>query len=316
MNKMFAGVQIGRKNVAFGIGLFILLGFGFGIPLTVNFFGGSLLTQEQYQVWKVIHGYGVFLGFINYFFGLSIDRLPLTDRQKELSSWAFLIAAVFGGVFRMILAILSAMSQFGLYAFPGRNTIYQPGRPDFPFGSVPNAESRAGWEAGRKENGMKSNNSWWKGKRGEWYVIAQFILFILVPLGPRSWPGWQPWSAPYLQIGSLLGVILLIAGGGFIFAGVLSLGVNLTAVPYPKEKSTLVETGPYRFVRHPMYCGGILMAFGWALYVQGWLTIAYALLLVVFFDFKSRLEEKWLRDKFSGYRQYQARVRKLIPYIY
>ncbi len=116
MDKMFAGVRVGRKNIIMGAGLFILLGFGFGIPLTVNLFGGSLLTQDQYQTWKVVHGYGVFLGFINYFYGLTIDRLRLSEGQKELSSWAFVMAAVFGGIFRMILAILSAMNEFGLYA--------------------------------------------------------------------------------------------------------------------------------------------------------------------------------------------------------
>ncbi len=161
-----------------------------------------------------------------------------------------------------------------------------------------------------------STNSWWQGKRGEWYVVVQVILFILVLFGPRNWPGLEPWISPYPQIGAILGAILLLTGGFFIFAGIFSLGANLTAVPYPKAQSTLVQTGPYRFVRHPMYCGGILMAFGCALWVHSWLTLAYALALLVFFDIKSRLEEKWLGDKFSGYSQYQARVRKLIPFVY
>lgn len=119
MNKMFAGVQIGRKNIIFGIGLFILLAIGFGVPLTINFFGGSVLTQDQYQTWKVVHGYGIFLGFINYFFGMIIDRMRLTDGQKELSSWAILMAGVFGGVLRVVLVLMSAFSEFGIYASLG-----------------------------------------------------------------------------------------------------------------------------------------------------------------------------------------------------
>ncbi len=134
MNKMFAGVQIGRKNVILGVALFILLGFGFGVPLTINFFGGSLLTQDQYQTWKVVHGYGVFLGFINYFFGLIVDRLSLTDRQKELTSWAFVIAALFGGAFRMILAIISALGEFGLYASLGETIFISLGTLIFLLG--------------------------------------------------------------------------------------------------------------------------------------------------------------------------------------
>ncbi len=119
MNKLFAGIQVGKKNVLFGIVLFILLGIGFGVPLTINFFGGSLLTQTQYQTWKVVHGYGIFLGFINYFFGISIDRLGLTDKQKQLSSWAFLMSGLFGGAFRMILALTSTLNEYGLYASLG-----------------------------------------------------------------------------------------------------------------------------------------------------------------------------------------------------
>jgi protein-S-isoprenylcysteine O-methyltransferase Ste14 len=105
--------------------------------------------------------------------------------------------------------------------------------------------------------------------------------------------------------------------GGLLFtAGVFKLGPNFTPVPFPKAEATLVETGPYGFVRHPMYSGAVLMAFGWALWAHGWLTISYAVALFLFFDIKSRREEKWLIEKFSGYRSYQRRVRKLIPYIY
>ena len=127
MDKMFAEIQVGKKNIVFGIVLFILLGIGFGVPLTMNFFGGSILTQTQYQTWKVVHGYGIFLGFINYFFGMSIDRLRLTDKQKELSSWAFLMAGIFGGAFRMILAITATLSALGLYASLGETVFISLG---------------------------------------------------------------------------------------------------------------------------------------------------------------------------------------------
>lgn len=161
-----------------------------------------------------------------------------------------------------------------------------------------------------------SKLNWWKGARGEWYVVIQVVLFGLVAFGPRTWSGWLTWSSPYTQIGSILGSFLLIAGGFLVFAGIFSLGANLTAVPYPKEKAALVETGPYQFVRHPMYSGAVFMAFGWAFWVHGWLTLAYALILLLFFDLKSRQEEKWLQEKFTGYRTYQKRVRKLIPFVY
>ena len=53
MNKIFAGVDVGRKNIVFGVVLFLVLGVVVGVPLTVDLFGGSMLTESQYQTWKV-----------------------------------------------------------------------------------------------------------------------------------------------------------------------------------------------------------------------------------------------------------------------
>ncbi len=157
---------------------------------------------------------------------------------------------------------------------------------------------------------------WWKGTRGDWYVVAQAILGVLVIFGPRTCAGWAAWVYPYAQISSIAGGILFLIGGVLFVAGMLNLGPNLTAVPFPKAQATLVETGPYQFVRHPMYGGAAIAALGWALWVQGWLTIGYAIILFLFFDVKSRREEQWLKEKFSGYESYRRRVRKLIPFIY
>jgi hypothetical protein len=116
MNKIFAGTDVGRKNIGLGMALFLILGVVVGIPLTVDFLGGSMLTAAQYQAWKVLHGYGVFLAFVNFFFGYCIDRLDLTRRQKEISSWSFVIAGLFGGIGRSILFLLSLSGGIGSYA--------------------------------------------------------------------------------------------------------------------------------------------------------------------------------------------------------
>jgi protein-S-isoprenylcysteine O-methyltransferase Ste14 len=169
-----------------------------------------------------------------------------------------------------------------------------------------------------------SNAPWWKGKNGEWYVVIQIILFLLVLLGPRNGLGLPPWTFPYKQFGPisggllvlLVGGVLIVFGGMLFITAVFRLGTNLTAVPYPKDGGTLVETGPYRFVRHPIYCGLVFVSFGYAIWAHGWLTIGYAIILLIFFDIKSRQEEKWLSAKYPDYAAYQKRVRKLIPFIY
>ena len=116
MKQIFAGVDVGRKNIVFGVVLFLLVGVLVGIPLTVGLFGGSMLTENQYQTWKVLHAYGVFLAFINFFFGFLVDRMSLDRRQLEIASWSFLIAGLFGGFGRPVLFLLSVPGSIGSYA--------------------------------------------------------------------------------------------------------------------------------------------------------------------------------------------------------
>jgi protein-S-isoprenylcysteine O-methyltransferase Ste14 len=108
----------------------------------------------------------------------------------------------------------------------------------------------------------------------------------------------------------------MVLGGGLLLAAALRLGPGLTPLPYPRPGGALVDTGPFALVRHPMYSGGFLLALGWALVVRSWLTLGYVVLLFVFLDLKSRREERWLHEKFPAYRDYQRRVRRLVPFLY
>lgn len=161
-----------------------------------------------------------------------------------------------------------------------------------------------------------SQNPFWKGSRGEWYLVVQAGLFLLLIFGPHTCRWLTAWESPFTWIGSLGGVVLFLAGIILAASGAVSLGKNLTPLPLPKEHATLITTGAYRFVRHPIYSGITFMAFGWGLWLNSWLTIAYALLLLAFFDCKSRLEERLLEEKFPEYAAYRKRVLKLLPFIY
>ncbi len=161
-----------------------------------------------------------------------------------------------------------------------------------------------------------SHKPWWKGARGEWYLVVQAGLLLLLAFGPRTWQATPAWEVPYTWIGSLAGGVLFIVGSLIAATGAINLGKNLTPLPRPKEDATLIVTGAYRLVRHPIYSGVTFMAFGWGLWLHSWLTIAYALLFFAFFDIKSRHEELWLEEKFPEYAAYRKRVRKLIPFVY
>ena len=116
MNKVLAGVDIGRKNVIFGVVLFLVLGVVVGVPLTVDLFGGTMLSESQYQTWKVLHAYAVFTAFVNFFFGFLVDRMNLPRRQLEIASWSFLVAGLVGGFGRPLLFVFPVSGPIGSYA--------------------------------------------------------------------------------------------------------------------------------------------------------------------------------------------------------
>ncbi|MCA9919842.1 MAG: isoprenylcysteine carboxylmethyltransferase family protein [Anaerolineales bacterium] len=160
------------------------------------------------------------------------------------------------------------------------------------------------------------NEPWWKGRKGEWYVVIQFLLFGVVAFAPATLPGQAVWSGLWRSISLLIGFALIGSSGVLAFTGLLNLGRNLTAVPRPKEDAHMVAHGAYRVVRHPIYSGIILGALGLGLLRGGWLALLYGVILFFFFDIKSRREEIWLREKYVDYAEYQQRVHKLIPFVY
>jgi len=158
---------------------------------------------------------------------------------------------------------------------------------------------------------------WWKGERGEWYVVVQMVLFVLIGIGPRSWAGAAAWAEPYAAVATWVGLALILVGGALAIGGLIALGSrNLTALPYPRDDARLITKGPYAIVRNPIYSGLLFGAFGWGLWLHAPITLVFAATLFVLLDLKTRKEEAWLIERFPEYRKYCARVKKLIPWVY
>lgn len=148
--------------------------------------------------------------------------------------------------------------------------------------------------------------------RGGPWVAVQLVLMTALALA-SPW-GSSPRQTPVFQ-GALL-VILLLVSAVFGLGGIARLGRNRTMFPRPRPESTLVTSGVYRWVRHPLYLSVLAGSLAWVAFwntPSGWtLWLAQA----VFLDAKARREERWLREHFPGYESYSRRVRRLIPGIY
>ena len=76
----------------------------------------------------------------------------------------------------------------------------------------------------------------------------------------------------------------------------------------------VITSGPYRFVRHPMYLGGILIFFGGAFALGSWLSFAPLAVLLVLGVRRTLMEDAYLKDNLAGYAEYAQRVRsRLVP---
>ncbi|GAB3357639.1 hypothetical protein GCM10027430_27150 [Lysobacter tyrosinilyticus] len=94
------------------------------------------------------------------------------------------------------------------------------------------------------------------------------------------------------------------------------LGRNWSATVQLKLDHTLITQGPYRFVRHPIYTGFLLLFLGNAIMVGDWRGLLAVAIVLSSFWRKLRLEETWLAEHFGeSYRLYQARTKALIPMV-
>lgn len=143
--------------------------------------------------------------------------------------------------------------------------------------------------------------------RGYIYVAIQFLLIGLIVLIPAEQPS---------ELFSYLGGVLFIAPGLIILLiSLKQLGKSLDANPVPKADSELVETGLYRYLRHPIYTGLLLATLGTVVQSASWFKFSLWLALLVLLNFKASFEERLLQAKFPGYRAYQSRTGRFLPRI-
>jgi len=141
-----------------------------------------------------------------------------------------------------------------------------------------------------------------------WGLVAvQGLLIVGILLTPPA----DAWSLP--RPVAVLAAVLTWAGLGLIIWAVLVFGRGVTPSPIPSRKARLQTRGPYRWIRHPMYTGVIVMMAGSAVGRRSWIAAALWVLLVALFLTKLRWEERRLVENYPGYHEYRGTVRALVP---
>jgi protein-S-isoprenylcysteine O-methyltransferase Ste14 len=138
-----------------------------------------------------------------------------------------------------------------------------------------------------------------------WFVVMPFDA---VRFGWSCVPRWV----------QVLGALCILLS---IVIGYRTMRENSFAAPVVKIQKerghTVITTGPYSHVRHPMYAGAIIFFIGVPLLLGSWWGLAFALALAVLLAIRISIEERALREGLEGYDAYAARVRyRLIPMVW
>lgn len=141
-----------------------------------------------------------------------------------------------------------------------------------------------------------------------WALVAvQAVLLVaLIALG-----GGEAWPTPtWLRSAS---TALVVVGLVVIAAAATGLGRLLTPTPVPKADGSLVTDGLYRFVRHPIYSGVLVVAVGLVLPSGNPVTLVVGVATIAFFYAKSSWEEARLAEEYPDYDEYRARTPRFMP---
>jgi protein-S-isoprenylcysteine O-methyltransferase Ste14 len=143
-----------------------------------------------------------------------------------------------------------------------------------------------------------------------WAMVGvQALLFLAVAV-----TAFLQDVGPRLFTSLWVGLALVILGSAGVIASGRNLGRSLTPSPVPNEAG-LAASGLYRYARHPMYTALVVICLGVAVGSGALLCYLAVLALAVFFGFKARMEERYLRRVYNGYDAYAARTGRFVPGI-
>jgi protein-S-isoprenylcysteine O-methyltransferase Ste14 len=139
------------------------------------------------------------------------------------------------------------------------------------------------------------------------FVSGQLGIFIAYILAPafKTFP-----QSPVVRT---IGFIILAVGLLVLLLSIYQLRKHISPFPSPLKHGSLITTGIYSYVRHPIYSGILITLTGHVLTSPQLGRIIITSLLTVFFYFKSRYEEKLLLNTYPGYHDYKKRTCRFFP---
>jgi len=143
-------------------------------------------------------------------------------------------------------------------------------------------------------------------------VFCGLVAFIPLDVFRLHWMG-----APGPVVSSL-GLVLVLGGMAMLYLCFKENAFAALVVRHQEERNhTVVDTGTYAVVRHPMYAGAVLLMLGMTLWLESYAAAVLSLVPIGLLAVRVQIEERFLLEKLKGYDAYRERVRyRLIPFVW
>lgn len=147
----------------------------------------------------------------------------------------------------------------------------------------------------------------WRGP-----LLVSAALLILAP-----WPPPDAWLLPLRLQGAWAGIAITALGLVICIWARRTLGGNWSSAVSLKQRHELIQSGPYRYVRNPIYTGLILMFIGTGIVVNRRSALLAVVLAIAAYWIKLKQEEDVMQRQFpEAYAAYRQRVKALIPFVF
>ena len=154
--------------------------------------------------------------------------------------------------------------------------------------------------------------------RGSYWLIVVLLFagltadFTLARRLPQAAIAWRP------TLVFFSGIFLMLAGVAFRWWAIAVLGKSFTFDVAIQSGQKVVESGPYRYIRHPSYTGALMTQVGIGLALGNWAGLfALMVCMVAAYTYRISVEEEALASALGEpYKRYMQRTRRLIPFLF
>jgi len=148
--------------------------------------------------------------------------------------------------------------------------------------------------------------------------IIWIVILVSVFLGIQAVQWFPSATMSHLREFRWFGIALFALGLAVRWSAIFYLGKFFTVDVAVHSDHQLVETGPYRLIRHPSYTGALLVFVGLGFCLGNWWSLAiFTVPIAIAFLVRIQVEERALMETFGDrYRIYQRRTKQLIPFVY